>query len=66
MNTELDVVKTDSKKVVYKSVEFLRNKTGGAVANSCDDKIVKQEHIEELIVPPENTEKLSNELNQLL
>ena len=44
LNTGLDSLKTASKKVVHQTVEFLENEI---------NKIVKQEHVEELIIPPE-------------
>ena len=44
LNTGLDSLKTASKKVVHQRVEFLENEI---------NKIVKQEHVEELIIPPE-------------
>ena len=44
LNTGLDYLKTASKKVVDQTGEFLENKI---------NKIVKQEHVEELIIPPE-------------
>ena len=44
LNTGLDYLKTASKNVVDQTGEFLENKI---------NKIVKQEHVEELIIPPE-------------
>ena len=44
LNTGLDYLKTASKKVVDQTGEFLENKI---------NKIVEQEHVEELIIPPE-------------
>ena len=41
-----------SKKVVYKSGEYLGNKTADAIAKSNDDNIGKQEPVEEVIIPP--------------
>ena len=45
LDTGLDSLKTNSKRVVYKVSEFLRNKIADAVTKSNDDKIVKQEPV---------------------
>ena len=42
-----------SKTVVHKAVKFIGNKIGGAVTKSNDEEIVKQEPVEEIIIPPE-------------
>ena len=42
-----------SKKVIHKAGEFLGNKIADAVTKSSDNKIVKQEPVEEIILPPE-------------
>ena len=55
MDTGLDSLKTDSKKVVHKTGEFLGNKIADTVANSYDNKIVKP--VEEIIIPPEKKKK---------
>ena len=52
MNKRLDA----SKKVVHKSGEFVGNKIADAVTKSNDDKVVKQEPVEEIIIPPEKNE----------
>ena len=52
-DTRPDSLKTASKKVVHKTSEFLGNKTTDAITNSYDDKIVKQEPVEEIIIKPE-------------
>ena len=53
LDTVLDAVKTASKKVVYKTGEFLGNKIADAVTKSNDDNIEKQEPVKEIIIPPE-------------
>ena len=40
-----------SKKVVYNAGEFLGNKILDAIPKSNDDKIEKQEPVEEIIIP---------------
>ena len=47
MDTGSDAVKTASKKVVHKASEFIENKIADAVVKLNDDKIVKQEPVEE-------------------
>ena len=63
MNTGLDAVKTASKKVVNKAGEFLGNITADTVTKSNDDEIVKQEPVEEIMIPQEK--KRDNLLNEL-
>ena len=57
MDTGLDALKTASKNVVPKAAEvtgeFIGNKIADAVAKSNDDKIVKTNPVEEIIIPPE-------------
>ena len=53
MDTGIDSLKTTSKKVVHEAGEFLGNKISDAVTPSTDDKIVKQEPVEKIIIPPE-------------
>ena len=57
MGTNLDSLKTVSKKVVYKTSEYLGNKIADAVTKSNHDKIVKPDenpwNVEETIVPLE-------------
>ena len=48
----LDTVKTSSKKVVDKASEFVGNKLADTVTKSNDDKIEKQEPVEETMTPP--------------
>ena len=66
MDTGLDSLKTASKKVVHKAGEFLRNKISYAVTESNNDKIVKQEPVEEIIIPPEGRDEILNKLRQVL
>ena len=58
MNTGLDAVKTASKKVVNKAGEFLGNITADTVTKSDDDEIVKQEPVEEIMIPQEKKETI--------
>ena len=58
MDTGLDVAKTASIKVVHKGGEFIGNKTADAVTKSNDDKIEKQEPVEEIIISPENRQNI--------
>ena len=53
LDTGLDSLKTASKKVINKACEFMRNKIEDAKAKSNDDKTVKQEPVEKIIIPPE-------------
>ena len=62
LDTELDSLKTASKKVVHKADEFSGNKIADTVTKSNDDKIVKQEPVEEIIIPPENRNEILNKL----
>ena len=52
MDTGLDAIRTTFKNVVQKADELLGNKIADAVTESNDDKIVKQEPVEEIIIPP--------------
>ena len=54
LDTWLDSFKTASEKVVPKAGEFIRNK----IAN--DDKIEKQEPVEEIIISLEKRDKILN------
>ena len=54
--------KTAFKKVVHKTGEFLGNKIADTVTNSYDEKYVKTKSVEEIIIPPEKREEISNEL----
>ena len=66
MDTGLDSLKTASKKVVHKVGELLGNKIAGAVTKSNDEKIVKQEPVEEIVVSPEKRDEILNKLRKVL
>ena len=66
MDTELDAVKTASKKVVHKAGEFIGNKTADAVAMTNDDNIEKQEAVEEIIIPPEKRDEILDKLKSII
>ena len=66
LNTGLDAVETDSRKVVHKAGEFLGNKIADAVTKSTDDKIKKQDPAEEIIIPLQKRDKLFNKLRKAL
>ena len=55
-----------SKEIVHKAVEFIGNKIADAVTNSSNDKTVKQEPVEEIIIPPEKREEILNKLRRVL
>ena len=63
---DIDSLKTASKKVVHKAGEFIRNEIADAVTKSNDDKIVKQEPAEEIIIRPEERDEILNKLRQVL
>ena len=63
MDTVLDSLKTVSKTVIHKAIEFLENKT---VTKSNDGKIVKQERVEETIFPQEKRDEILNKLRKVL
>ena len=70
LDTGLDAVKTASKKVVHKAGEFLGYKIADTVTKLNNDNIVKPDensrNVEEIIIPPEKREEISNKLRQLL
>ena len=66
MDTGLDAVKTASKKVVHKAGELIENKIADALTKSNNDKIVKQEPVEEIIIPPEKRYEKLNKLRRAL
>ena len=66
MDTGLDSLITAFKKVVHKAADFLGNKIADAVTKSNDDKIVKQEHVEEIIIPLEKRDEILNKLRKVL
>ena len=49
----LDSLKAASKKEIHKAGEFLGNKVADTVTKSSYDKIVEQEPVVEIIIPPE-------------
>ena len=53
LDTGLDAVKTVYKKAVHKAGEFIGNKIADLVTKSNDNKIVKQELVKEIIIPPD-------------
>ena len=66
LDTGLDSLKTTSKKVVHKAGEFLGNQIADVVTKSNDDKIVKQEPVEEIIIPLEKRDEILNKLKTVL
>ena len=66
MNAGLDAVETASKKEVHKAGEFFGSKSADAVTNSTDDKIEKQEPLEETIIPPQERDEILNNSRQVL
>ena len=55
-----------SKKVVHKAGEYLGSKIADAVTKVNDDKIVRQKPVKEIIIPPEERDKILNILSRLL
>ena len=66
MNTGPDSLKAVSKKLAPKTGELLGNKIADAGTKSNDDKIVKEERVEEIIIPPEKRENILNKLRKAL
>ena len=66
LDTGLDTVKTASKKVVHKAGEFIGNKITDVVTKSNNDKSVKQEPVEEIIIPLEKRDEILNKLKTVL
>ena len=70
MDTGQDALNNSSKKVVHKAAET----TGEFIANKIGDKILKQKpvifensrNVEEMIILPEQREKILNKLRQVL
>ena len=58
--------RTASEKVVHKAAEFIRNKIADAVTKSNHDKILKQEPVEEIIIPPGKINEILNKLRKVL
>ena len=61
----LDTGQDAFKKVIHKASESMGNKIADAVTKSNDDKIVKQEPVEEMINPPEKRNEILNKLRTL-
>ena len=59
-DTGLDALKTASKKVVNLTGEFLGNKIADTNIKSSGNKILKQKPVEEIIIPPEERNKIRN------
>ena len=57
-------MKTASKKVVHKAGESLGNRIADAATKSNKDKTVKKEPVEEITIPPEETEEILQEVLQ--
>ena len=66
MDTGLDSLNMVSKKVVHKAGKFLGNKIADAVTKSSDNKIVKQEPVEEIILPPEKRDEIISKMRKVL
>ena len=52
--------------MVHKAGEFLGNKTADLGTKSNCDKIVKQEPVQEIIIPPEERDEILNKLRKVL
>ena len=63
MDTGQDSLKIASKKVVHKASEFLGNKFADTIKSN-SNKIVKQEPVEEIIIPPEERDEILSKLRQ--
>ena len=66
MDAGLDSLKTNSKNVFHKAGEYLGNKIADTVTKSNDDKIEKQEFVEEIIIPSEKRDEILNKLRKVL
>ena len=62
----LDIGLDASKKVVHKADEYLGSKIADAVTMSNDDNIMKQEPVEEKIIPPGKRDEILNKLRGVL
>ena len=65
-DTGLDALKTTSKKVVHKTGKFVGNKIADVVTKSNDDKMVKQEPVEEIIILLGKRNGILNNLRQVI
>ena len=66
MHTELDSLKTASKKVVHQAGEFLGTKISEAVTKLNDDKTEQQEPVEETVIPLEKRDEILYKLRKVL
>ena len=66
LNTGLDSLKTAFRKEVHKAAEFIGNKIADTVTKSNDDETVKQEPVEEIVIPTEKIDKILNKLRKVL
>ena len=66
LERELDYLKNVPKNVVHKISEFIENKIADAVTKSKNDTTVKQEPVEEIIIPLEKRDETLNGLRQVL
>ena len=66
LNTGLDSLKTAFRKEVHKAGEFIGNKIADTVTKSNDDETVKQEPVEEIVIPTEKIDKILKKLRKVL
>ena len=66
LDTEPDSLKSACKNVVRNADEFLGNKIPDAATKSNDDKIEKQEFVEEIFLPLEERDEILNKLSKAL
>ena len=55
-----------SEKAVHKAGEFIGNKIADTITKLKDDNIEKQILVEEIIIPPEERDEISNKLRKVL
>ena len=55
-----------SEKAVHKAGEFIGNKIADTITKLKDDNIEKQKLVEEIIIPPEERDEISNKLRKVL
>ena len=53
-------------KQIYKAVIFFRKKVADAVTKSNNDKFVKEEPVEEILILPEKRNEMLNKLRKVL
>ena len=70
MHTELNLLKTASKKAAHKASDVLVNKTTHVLTKSNDDIILKPgenpRNVEEIIITPEKRDEIINKLRKIL